>query len=537
MKKLAAYLSLSLAAIPAFAQDTLRTDGITVIKDFIPRLAEVIKIPSNPNPEVPEVKAPKLDYTLPETRFNTSPTVYTIKPLAMGTALLPKLKTNYFRLGYGNYNMPLFEAYVNTVRNKTSQAGVYARHLSASPDGSRSFSDNEIKLWGKRFLDKGVVTSDVGYNRNVIHYYGYMPESLNLPKRSLRRQYSALDLHVGYGNIIKDTSRLKYNIDARYYNFIDNNSSVENDFKLKGDFNKRINGNPLHVELMVNTNNTKTKAYNYSRTFVDLNPDYTLDLGSAYIMLGFNSTLVNDSTGNEVYFYPKAELAYEIKPKSLTAFAGITGKLNRTTYRGLATENPFISTFGLANTSNKFELYAGFKGEIGPQTSFLLQFSSASVQNMVFYGFDSTNHGQITLFDTTQISITNIKAELNHEFDDKFHFQFAMNYFGYNKMQLSAPFGRPTFTTRTNFMYNVGDKFILRGDIYTMNKRKSIEIPNNNEVSLGTIVDLNLGIDYRYSKTIGLFLNMNNLTNNQYQRWYNYKVYGFNVLAGLSVTF
>ncbi|MES2689599.1 MAG: hypothetical protein V4658_04305 [Bacteroidota bacterium] len=537
MKKIITYISLSAFAVSAFAQDTLKTDGIMVIKDFIPRLAEVIKIPSNPNPEVPEVKAPKLEYTLPETRFNTAPTIYTIKPLAMGTALLPKLKNNFFKLGYGNYNSPLLEAYISTVRNKTSQAGVYARHFSANPDGNRTFSDNSVKLWGKRFMDKGMVSTDVGYNRNVLHYYGYEELPAAVSKRDLRRQYSALDLHAGYSNIIKDTSKLKYNIDARFYNFIDNNSTVENDFKLVGDFGKRINGNPLDVNVMVNTNNTKTTLYNYGRLFIDVNPEYTLNMGQAYIKLGFNSTLVNDSAGNTFYFYPKAEVAYQVKPKTITAFAGITGKLNRTTYRGLAGENPFISTWGLANTSNKFELYAGFKGEISAQTSFLLQFSSANVQNMVFYGFDSLNRGQVVIFDTTSIRLTNVKAELNHEFGEKFHFQFVMNYFGYSNLQIAQPFSRPTFTTRTNLMYNIGDKFIIRGDLYTMNSRKSIELPNNQQVTLGTIVDLNMGIDYRYTKNLGLFLNVNNITNNQYQRWYNYQVYGLNVLGGLSVTF
>lgn len=542
MKKIITYISLSAFAATAFAQDTLKTDGITVIKDFIPRLAEVIKIPSNPNPEVPEVKAPRLEYTLPETRFTTTPTVYTIKPLSMGTALLPKLKNNFFKLGYGNYNSPLLEAYVSTVRNKTSQAGVYAKHFSANPDGNRTFSDNSIKLWGKRFMDKGMVSTDVGYNRNVLHYYGYQSPSDPAPatpptKRELRRQYSALDLHAGYSNIIKDTSKLKYNIDARFYNFIDNNSTVENDFKLAADFSKRINGNPLDVNVLVNTNNNKTSLYNYNRVFVDVNPEYTLNMGAAYIRIGFNSTLVNDSAGNEFYFYPKAEAAYHVIPKAVTIFAGITGKLNRNTYRGLANENPFISTWALANTSNKFELYAGFKGEISAQTSFLVQFSSANVENMVFYGFDSINRGQVTIYDTTSIRISNIKAELNHEFGEKFHFQFVMNYFGYSKLNIAQPYSRPTFTTRTNLMYNIGDKFIVRGDIYTMNKRKSVEVPDMQEVNLGAIVDLNLGLDYRYTKNLSLFLNVNNLTNNQYQRWYNYKVYGLNVLGGLSVTF
>lgn len=522
----------------AIAQDTLRTDEFDVIKTFKPTLTETLKIATNPNPEVPEVKAPKLEYTLPETRFGINPTIYTIKPLAMGTALLPKLKTNYFRLGYGNYNTPLLEGYLNTVRNKTSQAGVYVKHFSANPSDNekRSFSDNALKLWGKRFMPKGMVSTDVAYNRNVIHYYGYEPASLDIPKSDLKRQYASLDLHAGYSNIIKDTSKLKFNADVNFYNFVDNNSTIENDFKISASFNKRIQGNPLDLGLMVNTNNTKSKQFEYNRVFVDINPEYTLSFPKAYIKLGFNSTFFSDSNDTKFYFFPKAEAAYQVTPKTITVYSGITGKFNRTTYRGLAAENPFISNFGFTNTINNFEIYGGIKGEISAQTSFVLHFSYANMKNMLFYGLDSASRGQITLFDSSSAGLTNIKAELNHEFGERFHFNFTMNYFGYD-LKFNAPYSRPTFTTRTSLMYNISDKFIIRGDIYTMNKRKALVKPTNEEFTLSSITDLNLGIDYRYTKNVGLFLYLNNLTNNQYQRWYNNKVFGFNLLGGLSVTF
>ena len=536
MKKTITAIALIVLVNTGFAQDTLRNNEFDVIKDFKPTLTDIIKIPSNPNPEVPEVKAPKLDYTLPNVKLNADPTIYTIKPLAMGTALLPKLKNNYFRLGYGNYSSPIIEAYITTARNKTSQAGVYVKHFSANPEDKRAFSNNALKLWGKRFMGKGAVTTDVAFNRNVIHYYGYQPKNIDIKKSDLRRQYAALDVHAGYSNIIKDTAKLKFNLDANFYNFIDNNESIENDFKLNGNFSKRINGNPLDVGIGVNTNNTKTKLYEYNRVFVDINPEYTLTFPKAFIKIGFNSTFFNDSQGTNFFFFPKAEAAYQITPKTVTAYAGITGNLNRTTYRGLVNENPFISNFSLLNTENNFEIYGGFKGEISSQTSFMLQFSHAIVRNLMFYGFDNTSRGQTTIFDTTNAGLSNIKAEINHEFGEKFHLNFVMNYYAYS-LQITQPFSRPTFTTRTSIMYNIGNKFIIRSDVYTMNKRKSIELSEKKEFNLNAITDLNLSIDYRYTKNVSLFLLMNNLTNNQYQRWFDHKVYGFNILGGLSVTF
>jgi len=41
------------------------------------------------------------------------------------------------------------------------------------------------------------------------------------------------------------------------------------------------------------------------------------------------------------------------------------------------------------------------------------------LNNLLFYGFDSTSRGQTTIFDTTNAGLSNIKAELNHEFGRK----------------------------------------------------------------------------------------------------------------------
>lgn len=539
MKKLVLYALLFLTTLGVFAQDTLRTDEIDVIKTFKPTLVDVIKIASNPNPEIPEITVPKLSYTLPQVKQSVIPTLYTIKPLSMGTALLPKLKNNYFKLGYGNYNAPIFEAYISTVRNKKNQAGAFYKHYSVNPTNKdyQSFSNNELNLWAKRFIEKGVINTHINYNRNVIHYYGFDPESLKIPKKDIRRQYGAFDLGVGYSNVTKDTSKLRYQVQSNYYNFSDNNNVSENDFKLQADFSKRIHGNPLQVSVGVNTNNTERSSVKYNRVFVDFNPTYTLNFDNrAHIKIGFNTTLFNDSNGSKFFPYFNGEAAYQIIPKAVTIYGGLTGNYQRNTYRSLVHENPFISQWELRNTSNRVEAFIGLRGEISPQTSFMLQYSRASIQNQLFYGFDSTTFGQATIYDSTNSGLSTIKAELNHEFAEKFHFNFKLNYFAYD-LSIDKPFGRPTFTTRTSLMYNMSNKFIFRGDIYTMNSRYGVKLPSNAQQKFDGLVDVNFGIDYRYSKTIGLFLNFNNITNNTYQRWYNYEVLGINILGGITVTF
>jgi outer membrane receptor protein involved in Fe transport len=49
--------------------------------------------------------------------------------------------------------------------------------------------------------------------------------------------------------------------------------------------------------------------------------------------------------------------------------------------------------------------------------------------------------------------------------------------------------------------------------------------------------DISLGAEYKFNKALSFWLNVNNLTNSKYYRWYNYRSYGINILGGLSYSF
>ncbi|MCD4695055.1 MAG: hypothetical protein K8S16_02345 [Bacteroidales bacterium] len=54
---------------------------------------------------------------------------------------------------------------------------------------------------------------------------------------------------------------------------------------------------------------------------------------------------------------------------------------------------------------------------------------------------------------------------------------------------------------------------------------------------LAAMIDLNLGFEYRYSKVLSGFLNLNNILGQRYEHWYNYPTYRFNFLLGISYSF
>jgi hypothetical protein len=183
-------------------QDSLLRDNvIDVVKTFQPVLSDAIRIPVQPNPEKPEIKKPNFTYQISPANIAVPPTIYTIKPLALGTMLLPKLQNNYVRIGYGNYNMPMGEIYLGSVRNKQYQAGFFAKHLSGNGDlNYNNFSNNTVYGYFKKFNSKGVFETDAYYHRNVVRLYGGQNELLPENKEP-KLVYNTYDFKTNYHNL------------------------------------------------------------------------------------------------------------------------------------------------------------------------------------------------------------------------------------------------------------------------------------------------------------------------------------------------
>ena len=54
---------------------------------------------------------------------------------------------------------------------------------------------------------------------------------------------------------------------------------------------------------------------------------------------------------------------------------------------------------------------------------------------------------------------------------------------------------------------------------------------------LGPAFDLNTGVEFAVMPKLNVWLQFNNLFNNKYERWNQYPVLGFNMLAGVVYSF
>jgi outer membrane cobalamin receptor len=56
-------------------------------------------------------------------------------------------------------------------------------------------------------------------------------------------------------------------------------------------------------------------------------------------------------------------------------------------------------------------------------------------------------------------------------------------------------------------------------------------------IKMAAVADLNVGAEFSVLPKLNIWLQMNNVFNNSYQRWNQYTVLGFNVLGGVVYSF
>jgi outer membrane receptor protein involved in Fe transport len=113
------------------------------------------------------------------------------------------------------------------------------------------------------------------------------------------------------------------------------------------------------------------------------------------------------------------------------------------------------------------------------------------------------------------------------------------------KNELRAWF-KPQVEITLSANYNLKDKIVVTADMFYIDSQfaKLIEKdPTGATVDkvvakeVKGVFDANLGVEYRYTKKLGFFLNFNNIASQGYNRWYNYPTQRFGFMAGLSYSF
>lgn len=446
--------------------------------------------------------------------------------------------------------------------------------VSEADSISDSFSEMSLGVSGKRFLKKHSVGIDIDYNREKIHYYGYDPDVFPLNYEvDDKRVYKTFNGGVDLKSYFRDTTKLNYVGRLDFIQFSDNVESSENNFIFHVDMNKYVKTENYALGVDIDYNNLKNISFRtggdqkFNNTVLNFNPRITTYRNGLMVRVGVN--LTGDGAGGiKPRIYPDIEVRYSMFDGIFIPYGGLGGQLHKNRYRTLADQNPFVQNFlvddvidtdVIRNTNEKINIYGGIRGNISSNMSFNIKLSRASFDDFVFFVNDSiVSQGNRFRTDYASMKRTTVTGELTYNAGDKIKFFGRGDFYIYDEFEEEEPWNQPNNKIAISASYNLEDKLIAQLEIAALGKRRAksvIEVldttnPDDAQGELVTngtetyyayeldpFIDVTLKGEYRYTKRLSVFAQINNMIAGKYQRFNAYPVQRFNFLGGATYSF
>ena len=515
-----------------------------VNKQFTPVIAQSVKI--NSAPALPD-SSPKMKvgpYTIFSTQLPTTFDLVPIKAASIQGEPLQKLTPGFIKLGFSApYNIIDAGAFYNSVRSKESSYGIAVQTLSSESNSTlgtnMGYYDNNIALTAKKFYNSATLSGNLDLGQNLVHFYGYNPSQYqHVNADSLVQKYNLVKAEIALMSTKSDSSHPNYKEDLHYANFSDAYKASENwlnaNFRGDGFYDRQRVAIGANLDYL----NHRSSRDTINDFIVKIGPEVSF-LKSQWKAVFGTPFAVDFASSTYFYWHPKAELNVQLIQEVLYVFGGINGDLERNSFESLTAANPYMSSnFQLKNTDWHRE-FIGTGGAIDRYTYFRAYATFSQVNNMALYepdheatyhnkfivGYDNANvisgHGEV-VFNKLQTTEVKLTVDYNH----------------YNMTSQQYAWYKPEIRVGATINHNIGGQLFLNASLYYLGSQHYFTYNPQNQMVEGVIQgmpDLNLGLDYKYSKKFTMYLNVNNLASVNYQRWYNYPSQGIYAIIGLKV--
>ncbi len=531
----------------AFSQTPIKKE-VEVVKPYEPVVSDANKINILPKINDTVTIKPTVQYSIVPTMINTEYQVNPINAAKMLSMPLPKLYNSYLKLGFGNYTTPLAEVYINSLRSKKYSAGFFFRHQSSAgkvtldnnAKVNAGYSGTSGELFGKKFFKSSYLYGSGAVSENSVFRYGYNPKlDTVLEKGDIRQNFLLVKLNTGLRSTHSDSSKLSYNVNFGYNFFQDRTKHNENNVDINGQFSKRYENKMLGLNAsydLLKPNALLDSTKNSNSLFM-LNPWVGLSSPDYRLKLGLNICFENQDNAFSLRLYPDAEFQFIAVKDVIIPFLGLTGAVKNHSYRDIANENPFIRPdLKVRNSNLKLNFYGGLKGNLGPKASYVLKFDYSSLDNQYFFVNDTSSvlRNQFTVA-YTSVDIFTEHIELNYDVSEHLSLGLKTNFYQYTLVTEQQAWHRPSYDMALSAKYNLRNKILVDFDILGLGKRYAKEYnPQPMTKELPSVLDFNLGIEYRYTKILSVWLRFNNFTAAKYYAWDQYPSQRFNLMAGFT---
>lgn len=512
-----------------------------------------------------------------------------IKPARLKiTANGEKLYRGYLKAGIGNYLTPLLDLNYASKRSRDESWGLNSNmHGSFSNIkgmGNTKYSDFILGGYYQKFFLNYDFWSEIKYQRNSFQLYGVdysdslmyqfydvdfnnnsQLESFKDDDNLFKQNYDLFDMHLKFNSVNtgRDTNKIRIKSWVDYHHLNSNYNLSENHFlvgahsgwlvldeEFLATFEIDINNinAPSVMELDENKLIQPRSMSTKSSGIVRLNP-HIYSRKNNFIFKAGLSVQANIGEATKFHVFPDFDISYSLFNDIFIPYGGWSGNVQRNTFNNIRLENPFISEDSkLQNTIQKSNLFVGIRGSLSNKFTFNVSTSFQKLDSMYFFVVDTiSSYGNKFQMVYDNLRKNTFLAEITYQENEKLKISAKAEYFIYNLVNFNNAWQRPDFIFTLSGLLDLADKIILKSDIYFVGTRPSFSYSEpkvENELNgdkyiydLKSFLDMNISLEYRYTKKVSAFIQFNNFTGKKYQYWTNFPVQSINILGGVTFSF
>jgi len=533
-------------AFAANAQEDLPAEQVEVIKNFEVQLEETEKIPLNPVLPPLDTTTKKQTYLVPSRNFPVEYPAPKIRPIAMKAEDLAKVYNAYVKLGAGLprtfYGEGAYHAFVNEKYDLGLDANFHAANFSGSSVENQKFSRGGVHGRGTYYFDQGFgVSANLGFDANKIHYFGYNfdgSDLKNIPDNRVEQLYNTFDIGAKIFNKEATAADLDYQAGLNFYNRNDNFAASESGVDINAGGTKWIGKtNSFDIRLKADfTWYEDTLKQNLNNYYVQ--PAFTYRADRFKAKIGLNVA----ADENDIYVFPDIEASLNITGSELVVFAGAGGDLQKNTFRTLSDYNPYINSRYpslIIKNTKYYNIYGGIRGNL-KVLDYSVQLGYKNADNLALFVVDdavvdSVQRKFAVLYD--DVNIVNVRGTIKANIIEGLEIIGTASYNFHDPDNEVKAWHLPALEINSTAIYTIPDEQLRLKASFYVESGPPFRLPNGEHDNLNTLVDLSIGAEYFVSENIGFFLDINNIFDNERQRWRYYPTYGINVLVGATARF
>lgn len=571
------FLSLYWGEVIAQETDDIGTETVTVVKPYSPTVSDAFKIKSSPSLNDSIVLQKKdINYSIFSVPVASTFTPAKGKAARVEKTPAPTLFNSYASVGLGNFNNAMVDFYTSREFNRGEDLLDFAlsHHSSrgdieSTPLDADFYNTNLNVTYAKkdRDFDWGAA---LGVQHQLYNWYGIEAGSFT------QDQINGIDEQQNY---FKAEARAHVNLEDSFFKsgkimlrrFWDVVESGENRVIIEPTIELPITEELVTIKTRLdyvggnfknsdvnNTENINEIDYGHfqvgiSPSLLVLRDDLTLNLGANFV---YGTDLEN--TENNFYIYPAVTASYRLVDETVIAYGGIEGQLRQNSYYDFVSDNPYVSpTLSIQPTDQQYEGYVGLKGQLLTNVGYNIKGSyTAENRRPLFFlnpqntfrndekGYTFGNSFQVFYDD---IKTLGIFGELNIDVNRNFTLGVNAEVYDYDTETDNPAWNLPNVKGSLFMDYQISDQWFFGANLFYIGEREDLQsqaIPNalpsdfpSAIVTLDSFFDANAHLGYRFNEQLSIFAKVSNIADNNYQRWYNFNVQGFQALGGVSYKF